>query len=372
MRLQLANVFPALLLVPVTVKAATYNVVKDYSGSTFFDAWDFYDHYDDKMNGDVNFVSQAAGLSDKLAYVDPNTSRAIIKVDNTTQVPYNEKRNSVRITSKDSYGIGSVWVADMYHAPYGCSVWPAWWSYAGNATWPAGGEIDVFEGVNAMPSSQMGLHTTAGCKQTNPTQLSTLVNTTDCAGDNNSGCMLTNTNAASYGAKFADAQGGAFITEFAESGISIWFFPRSEIPKSVSASATSIDTSTLGTPMGNWPSSGCDISKFFEPQNLVFTVTLCGDFAGPPNTFTQTCTGVCYTDYVIKDPSVYNNAYFDISYVKVFSSSAPASSGTTTSGGSASNTQSGQVKPTNGAGVLGASLLGLPLILCVIMALSAL
>jgi hypothetical protein len=66
----------------------------------------------------------------------------------------------------------------------------------------------------------MGLHTTAGCVQTNPNQLSTLVNTTDCAGNNNSGCMLTNTHASSYGAAFAAAQGGVFITEFAETGIS--------------------------------------------------------------------------------------------------------------------------------------------------------
>ena len=81
-------------------------------------------------------------------------------------------------------------------------------------------EIDVFEGVNAMPTSQMGLHTTPGCVQTNPNQLTTLVNSTDCAGDNNAGCMLTNTHPSSYGTAFAAAQGGVFITEFAESGIS--------------------------------------------------------------------------------------------------------------------------------------------------------
>ena len=58
--------------------------------------------------------------SSSLAYVDSN-NHAIIKVDNTTNVPYNEKRNTVRMTSKDSYGLGSVWIADMYHVPYGVS-----------------------------------------------------------------------------------------------------------------------------------------------------------------------------------------------------------------------------------------------------------
>jgi hypothetical protein len=76
---------------------------------------------DDKMNGDVNFVSASEGLSAKLAYVDSNTNRAIIKVDNTSTVVYNEKRSAVRITSKDSYPIGSLWIADIYHAPYGVS-----------------------------------------------------------------------------------------------------------------------------------------------------------------------------------------------------------------------------------------------------------
>jgi hypothetical protein len=51
--------------------------------------------------------------SAKLAYVDPVTNHAIIKVDNTTVVPFNGKRNTVRITTEESYGIGSLFVADM-------------------------------------------------------------------------------------------------------------------------------------------------------------------------------------------------------------------------------------------------------------------
>lgn len=54
-----------------------------------------------------------------LAYVDPNTNHAIIKVDNTSTVPFNQKRNTVRITTNEGYSVGSVWVADMLHIPYG-------------------------------------------------------------------------------------------------------------------------------------------------------------------------------------------------------------------------------------------------------------
>lgn len=56
----------------------------------------------------------------------------------------------------------------------------------------------------------------------------------------------------------------------------IWFIERSKVPDALKNNASSIDTSTLGTPMGNWPSGGCDINKFFLPQTLVFDITFCG------------------------------------------------------------------------------------------------
>jgi hypothetical protein len=96
-------------------------------------------------------VNQSLATSDRLAYIDGN-GKAILKVDNSTNVPFNEKRNTVgltsalnqetaqpkffppqvRITTQDSFPVGSVFLLDALHVPYGCSVWPG----TGNA-WPS-------------------------------------------------------------------------------------------------------------------------------------------------------------------------------------------------------------------------------------------
>lgn len=46
-----------------------------------------------------------------------------------------------------------MWVFDANHVPYGCSVWPSMW--ATTKTWPQGGEIDTFEGVNLIETNQV-------------------------------------------------------------------------------------------------------------------------------------------------------------------------------------------------------------------------
>ncbi|KAI0049424.1 glycoside hydrolase family 16 protein [Auriscalpium vulgare] len=310
-----------------SVAQAQYSLVKEYAGSSFFNDWNFYGNFDNLTNGDAIFVTADQAASQKLAFVN-GAGNAIIKVDNTTTVAFNDKRNTVRISSKDQFAVGSVWVADMLHVPFGCSVWPAFWSQAPN--WPTGGEIDTFEGVNMVLNSQSALHTEPGCTITGAVQTSTLVNSTDCSFQSNSneGCQVTNPDPASYGAAFAAAGGGVYVTEFAEAGISIWFFSRKNVPASLQGNSSTVDTSTLGTPTVNYPQASCSIDKFFQPQNLIFDITLCGDAdsrlsaAGNPTTFAQTCTGVCYQNYVIGPPSTYDNAYFEVQSVRVFGTSS--------------------------------------------------
>jgi hypothetical protein len=71
-------------------------------------------------------------------------------------------------------------------------------------------------------NSQSSLHTEPGCTAVNAVQTSTLVNSTDCSFKTNSneGCVVEDPDPNSYGAAFAAAGGGVFVTEFAETGIS--------------------------------------------------------------------------------------------------------------------------------------------------------
>ncbi|KAI0298071.1 glycoside hydrolase family 16 protein [Multifurca ochricompacta] len=312
----------------IAVRATQYSLVKQYAGAHFFDGWDFYGNYDNLTNGDAIFVTASQAASQRLAFVN-SAGNAIMKVDNKTNVVFNDKRNTVRISSKDRFAVGSVWIADMLHVPYGCSVWPAFWSQA--LDWPTGGEIDTFEAVNMESNSQISLHTVPGCTVVNAVQTSTLVNTTDCSflANQNSGCAVGNPDPNSYGAAFAATGGGVFVTEFAETGISL---RRGNVPNSLQGNASSVDTSSLGKPVANYPTGGCNVDRFFQPQKLIFDITLCGDFAGNPQTFAQTCSGFCYQDYVIGSPSNYDNAYFEVRSVRIFGTSpsvdiTPGSSG---------------------------------------------
>jgi len=52
---------------------------------------------------------------------------------------------SVRISSNEKWRKGLI-IADFAQMPYGCGVWPAFWTVGAN--WPDDGEVDILEGVN--------------------------------------------------------------------------------------------------------------------------------------------------------------------------------------------------------------------------------
>lgn len=130
--------------------------------------------------------------------------------------------------------------------------------------------------VNLQTTNQYAMHTVAGCSPANDaSQLTGTIGETNCNATNGAGCTVVDPSTASYGTGFNEAGGGAWVTELAEEGVSIWFIPRASMPAAINANASSIDTSSLGTPTAYWPSSGCaPIANFINQQQAIIDITL--------------------------------------------------------------------------------------------------
>ncbi|EJD43381.1 hypothetical protein AURDEDRAFT_167463 [Auricularia subglabra TFB-10046 SS5] len=321
--------------------AQAFELVREHKGDTFFDGWDFYGFWDNLTSGDVEYLNRADAFSNELVQTTSSGS-TIIRVDNFTNVPFNYKRNSIRIESKDSYDFGSLWVFDLNHLPYGCSVWPSIWSHGED--WPNGGEIDIIEGINLQSRNQVALHTIDGCTHQEGTNEIGWYGEKNCSVP--AGCTVQDPDTKSYGAPFAAAGGGAWATQFDVAGIFIWSWTRESVPANIKDGGQTLDITSWGPPMASYPSSTCDMEKYFTAQKIIIDITLCGVWAGIPSIYNATCkgtgtTGLCYNDNVIGPGNNYDNAYFDINFIRMYTNAPPTPTTTSTSHSSPSPTQTG-------------------------------
>ncbi|KZS88999.1 hypothetical protein SISNIDRAFT_445408 [Sistotremastrum niveocremeum HHB9708] len=344
------------LLFPVLAEITLF---QNYSGSTFFDRWTFFSGADLKTPGNVLYISEQQNNDLKLAFLN-EAGNAIIKVDNTTDgsADPNYGRASIKISSNDSIPLGSLIIMDAVHLPFGCSVWPAFWT--SGQVWPDQGEIDMVENVNLQTANQYSLHTLQGCQH--PQSLADPIETgqfisSDCFNqtNGNEGCVVRDPSNNSFGSAFAKNGGGVFATLWTSIGIKIWFFQRGSIPADIGTSSP--NPSAWGTPSANYPASSCPMSQFFGSQTLIFNIQLCGQFAG--GTYGPPCQGQC-TD-LIQHPENYNDAYFEVKYVNVFTgvedntkitpstSSASGASSSTSASGKTSSSSTGAPSQTSGS-----------------------
>ncbi|TCD61817.1 hypothetical protein EIP91_007862 [Steccherinum ochraceum] len=323
----------AALLATVIPSSFGYNLVREHAGQNFFDGWNFYGGWDNLTNSQVWWLNEETATSAKLAYIN-DAGHAIMKVDNTSVLTQGQKRSTIRIESENLYDLGSVWVVDMVHMPFGCSVWPAFWTKG--PVWPNNGEIDILEAINLMTSNQMALHTTQGCTHpAPPTGAQTSHNGgQDCGtGD---GCTVQETADNSYGTGFNNAGGGVWATQFDASGIFIWFWSRPNVPQNLQgATSSTLDISSWGPPSASYASSAnCNVTEYFSPQQLIFDIALCGDWAGVDSIYRSQCgsagpTGDCYQDMVLGPGSgKYDEAYFEVSYVRAYTDGTPTPTAT--------------------------------------------
>lgn len=309
--------------------SSPWKLKQSYQGSSFFDGWDFFTG-SDPTNGQVTYVDQNTAQSANLIDIN-DAGNAVMRVETTPQVQ--STRQSVRISSKLTY-TGALVIMDSVHMPTGCGTWPAFWSNGPN--WPAGGEIDIVEGVHDYTNNQATIHTNPGCTIPAPNGNNlaisgTLVGGTNCAASQtgNQGCGVRASQSNSFGAAFNNIGGGVYAMLWDNDGVAIYFFPRNAIPDDINASAP--QPTQWGTPMAFWPAATCNPFQFFYSHTAIFDTTLCGDWAsgvwgssGIPGQ-EQSCaqrTGVATCeDFVRNNGGALSEAYWEVKSVKIYQTS---------------------------------------------------
>ncbi|KAJ7492593.1 glycoside hydrolase family 16 protein [Mycena latifolia] len=305
----------------------------EYSGKTFFDGFTFFP-FDDPTHGTVTYVNETYAFQNGLAYVNDDGT-VVMKGDNTTWLPEGQNRSSVRISSIAQYNTG-LFILDLNRAPWGCGVWPAFWT-VGGGQWPFTGEIDILEvefqvhsfplhadtvqGVHDNEHNQVTWHTGPGCSLTLESNYtgsvvsSNGVPNTNCDGNanGNAGCGITEWSKASYGPFFEAQGGGVFAMKWDETGIAVYSFYRSAIPGDITSGSP--NPATWGTPVAALAPAACDPLTYFVNHSIIFDITFCGDWAG--NSYaTSGCPGSCTTR--LMDPSNFVNASWSINSLKVY------------------------------------------------------
>ncbi|OCH92689.1 glycoside hydrolase family 16 protein [Obba rivulosa] len=304
-----------------------WNLTQTYQGESFFNGWVFQTGPDSSTGGVVNYIDLPTSEAANITQIN-SAGNVVMRVETTPQV--STSRQSIRITTSYTYTGGLV-IMDSVHMPTGCGTWPAFWSNGPN--WPAGGEIDIIEGVHTYTNNQMTLHTNPGCNLPSADSAAlgitgTVLDGTDCsvADTGNAGCGVRATSSNTYGPGFNSNGGGVYAMQWDSNGISVFFFPRGSIPSDITANAP--QPSTWGQPMANFPASSCNPFEFFNSHSAIFDTTLCGGWAGSvwgdsgapgqEQSCAQMTGAATCEDYVLNNGAAFSEAYWEVSSVKIY------------------------------------------------------
>ncbi|KAI0871452.1 glycoside hydrolase family 16 protein [Hypoxylon argillaceum] len=289
---------------------STYTIQDSFDASNFFESFDFFNG-PDPTSGFVQYVDAATANSTGLAGYANNG--IYLGVDYQTANP-NAGRASVRLSSKNAYTHGLI-IADIAHQPAAvCGSWPAFWTFG--PSWPHSGEIDIIEGVNQQTNSTITLHTAPGCSFSQDS-----FSSADCGspGDGTQGCGASTQDTQSFGAGFNEIGGGVYALQWTSSAIKIFFFPRTSVPADIEAGSP--NPSNWGKPTASFSGGSCNIDANFMNHNIVFDTTFCGQWAGKVWDADPVCSAKATTceQYVGSNPADFQNSYWLINSVKVFS-----------------------------------------------------
>lgn len=340
--------------------AASWSLSDTYAPQDFLSTskWTYFTDKD-PTNGLVTYQSAPAAQSMNLTGVQ--NDEFYLRVDTTKQQLAG--RPSVRITSVKDYSDG-VYVLDASHMPVGCSVWPAWWTLTAKIDgWPVGGEIDIVENANDQYNSNLAsLHTKAACNVSGANDLTGTVAYPICNSDTGCRVEMNNTSgaqAASTGPAFNTAGGGIYAMERSlgstGNGVRVWFFPRGSEPSDLKDGSNSVNPSGWGTPGAHFPVAKSCHSQF-DAHNIVFDITLCGDWAS--NTFAESGCAAKFNScsYMVGyQGDQYEDAYWSVKSVRVFASGGSTDNAANSPNTSPESEQSGSATTTSGALTLSSS-----------------
>ncbi|KAF9257835.1 glycoside hydrolase family 16 protein [Marasmius fiardii PR-910] len=303
--------------IPSTLQSrASYTLQDNYQGEDFFTKFDFFSDAD-PTQGLVDYQTKDNAISKGLAFVQNGVT--VLAVDNQTTIATGSKRASVRIESQQLYGKG-LFIADFEAMPFGCSTWPAWWSYSFNE-YPQGGEIDVIEGVHNQPYNDLTFWRAGGSCNFPPDSLSGakagVIDQAKCSDTTSEqqSCGFQDESAGVFGSGFNQVGGGVYAHLVNDEGIFVWHFARSSIPSDITNKNP--NPSSWGTPVAQWKSNSCDIAQHVKGHKLTINITLCGSWAGDPDVWRGSgCPGTC--EGTVANPKNFDNARWKIRSISVY------------------------------------------------------
>lgn len=320
----------------------TYKLNWKAEGRDFFRNWTFVT--EDKVHGAQEFLDRSE--AEAKGVISANDREAILRVGGIrypSRPGEAYKRYAPHVRSNTAWDPKDSFVVAMKfkHVPEGCGIWPGFWTVNSDVLWPGGGELDVLEYANDVPS-KVSFHTGEHCRLS-----SSKINQCLPRGSGGSGPLDCYT---SYfqnafgcrprqrqrtGADYARTP-GVIAAEWTPESVTVFFFRESEIPA---------DLANNNPKPSTWSKHVIAYLPFespcteIKPQEIVLNIQLCGDAAGGPwavsscahHTATQSALGICHAG--LSEPSdcctqwvtsltqesyMHSHAFFEVNYVKVF------------------------------------------------------
>jgi len=319
----------------------SYGKVWSAEGMSFFDNWNF--EWEDVNHGAAEYLlypeAKSAGV------VEEYDNHAILRAGKASP-KYQWKRQSAKITTKKTWKY-FLMAMKFTHVPYGCGVWPALFTLAPGAAWPAGGEVDILEYVNDGPS-QSSFHTGEQCtlnqKATNVYGYEKDYNRMDynCYTHYPKLLGCAPNKWVRSGQAWANSP-GVVAMEWTEDALKLFFIPEGSIPADLNSDAPRPDQWEQWL-FSYYPfkESGCS-ADVMQAQQIIMQIGFCGDWASKVWGDSGSCKGVvqgcrsvdplaeyapeqdCCTKYIFDeggqhgtDAYLEDRAFFNISYMKIY------------------------------------------------------